>query len=175
MSDPVVAESWDMSDEREFIENLLNQRFNFFLIFYSLVLLAALGAKADSHLRFIIWFGFFICILLAWTIWRAQQKVDAALTKHLFKSAHPAHTLNDEVKGPSARWVLGYLIPPLCTLTLLVGGILAQSGRLRVPSDAPSATISADAVRAIDSILTRAERTSARLDSAAERLNRIRR
>ena len=40
---------WDMSQERAFIETLLNQRFNFFLAFFSLVIVGAWGAGAAQQ------------------------------------------------------------------------------------------------------------------------------
>ena len=36
--------NWDMSQERAFLENLLSQRFNFFLVFFSLVVAGVLAA-----------------------------------------------------------------------------------------------------------------------------------
>lgn len=44
---------WDMSQERAFIENLLGQRFNFFLVFFSLTVAGSVNAKAQIHLQII--------------------------------------------------------------------------------------------------------------------------
>ena len=67
---------WDMSQERVFIETLLNQRFNFFLIFFSLVLAGAINAKEQLHFQLVLSLGTVICFLFASVLRRSQQKLD---------------------------------------------------------------------------------------------------
>ena len=40
-----ISPRWDISQERAFIETLLGQRFNFFLVFFALISAGALNAR----------------------------------------------------------------------------------------------------------------------------------
>jgi hypothetical protein len=85
---------WDMSQERAFMGNLLGQRFNFFLVFFSLVIAGALNTKSMLHLQIVLGIGSTICWLILPTLLRAQQKLDLSL-EELFKNpTHPATVLN---------------------------------------------------------------------------------
>ncbi len=122
---------WSMSDERAFIENLLCSRFNFFLVFFSLVLAGAVSTSDPKHFKIMLTLGAAISIPFALTIARAQRKLDIALDKHLFlKDGHPAKVLNDECGGPSMRKWIGYWIPLVCCLALVIGAVLAWCGCL---------------------------------------------
>lgn len=112
----------DVSNEREFSENLLNQRFNFFLIFFGLILG---GASASSKPEFsvaILIAGTFICWLLAVPIFRIQFKFDIIFNEMLPEN-HPAKVADrlskEKKKKPilvnkSSRRIIGYYIPFLC-------------------------------------------------------------
>ena len=67
-------EDWNMSDEREFMENLLCQRFNFFLILFSLFLTAAFTAQNKITTGLVLAVGSFVCLLVWLTIYRAHWK-----------------------------------------------------------------------------------------------------
>ena len=119
-----------MSNERAFMENLLCSRFNFFLVFFALVIAAAVSTKEVVHFKIVITLGAVISIPFALTIARAQKKVDIAL-KQLFRTeGHPVKILNDECGGPSMRKWIGYWIPLVCCAALGIGAILAWTGCL---------------------------------------------
>jgi hypothetical protein len=78
--------SWDISKEREFIENLLCQRFNFFLAFFSIVSAGAIGTihyeagKVNVIASAVILLvGGFICWLIRSVLSRSQEKLDIIL------------------------------------------------------------------------------------------------
>lgn len=126
--------SWTMSQEREFIENLLCQRFNFFMVFFGLIVAGAFATRSEPLFCSILWVGAFVSLLLATTLFRAQMKLDFIL-EGFFKN-HPDHpativheACKDELLG-SARRVIGYGIPLLCTVLLFLGAFLASIGRL---------------------------------------------
>src|SRR4029453_1306997 len=76
------ADKWDMSKERELIDTLLGQRFNFFLVFFALMVNGALDARAyhDTQLvNGILTVGATVSLLLALSIGRLQKKLDAIL------------------------------------------------------------------------------------------------
>ena len=55
---------WDMSQERVFIENLLNQQFSFFLVVFSIVLAGALNSRAQFHLQIVLSMGSVVIVLM---------------------------------------------------------------------------------------------------------------
>lgn len=126
--------SWTMSQEREFIENLLCQRFNFFVVFFGLIVAGALATRSEILFCAILWIGAFVSLLLATTLFRAQIKLDFIL-EGFFKNSrgHPATIVHEGCKDEwlgSVRKVIGYGIPSLCTVLLFVGAFLAQFGKL---------------------------------------------
>jgi hypothetical protein len=138
----VVPERWGLSEERAFIENLLCQRFNFLLVFYSLVVAGAFTTGSQRNFNIALTAGAIICSLFALPIARAQHKLDLIL-RHLAtqEPAHPARmtdvwaldlSLVPVVLRPivrhSRRDVIGYWIPLLCALSLWVGAVLGWAG-----------------------------------------------
>ncbi|MBN2179653.1 MAG: hypothetical protein JW743_09530 [Deltaproteobacteria bacterium] len=129
------SDSWSMSDERAFMENLLCSRFNFFLVFFALVIAAAVSTSHVLHFKIVLTLGAALSIPFALTIARAQAKLNIALDDHLLKTeGHPAKILNDKCCGPSVRRWIGYWIPMACCVTLVVGAILAWTGCLTTGS-----------------------------------------
>ena len=128
---------WTMSDERVFIENLLCTRFNFFLVFFSLVLAGAITASDPAHFTIILCLGAIISVPFALTIARAQAKLDIALAELFGRDEHPAKILNDACSGISMRRCIGYWIPFLCCGALVVGAILALCGCLAPAVNGP--------------------------------------
>ena len=136
-ADPGGSEQWSMSDERAFMENLLCSRFNFFLVFFALVVAAAVSTSDARYFKIVLTLGAAISVPFALTIARAQAKLDLAL-KHLFNTdGHPAKVLNEECGGPSMRKWIGYWIPLACCVVLAVGAILAWVGCLTPAAGTP--------------------------------------
>lgn len=65
---PTTKENWDLSQERAFVENLLSQRFNFFLIMFSLVIAGAVNANTKFELVAILSIGLLLCVLVGFTV-----------------------------------------------------------------------------------------------------------
>jgi len=137
-----ALETWDLSQERAFIENLLCQRFNFLLVFYSLVVAGAFTTSSQRNFNIVLTAGAIISSLFALPIARAQHKLDLIL-RHL-GTLHPTHparmtdvwatdlNLVPAVMRPivrhSRRDVIGYWIPLLCATSLWIGAVLAWAG-----------------------------------------------
>jgi hypothetical protein len=121
---------WTMSDERAFMENLLCTRFNFFLVFFSLIVAGGIAASDPVHFRIIFCLGAAICVPFALTIARAQAKLDIALAELLGREGHPVKILNDACPGVSMRKWIGYWIPFICCVALIIGALLALCGCL---------------------------------------------
>ncbi|RPH29904.1 MAG: hypothetical protein EHM93_16640 [Bacteroidales bacterium] len=114
---------WDMSQERAFIENLLSQRFNYFLLFYSIVIAGFVKTTNLVYAQLILTLGAIITILFALVLERSQQKLDIIL-KDLFEDdSHPAKIVDDLAGGCSRRRIIGIWIPKICYWTLVIGAI----------------------------------------------------
>ena len=122
-----------MSQERAFIENLLNQRFNFFLVVFSLVLAGALNSKVQLHLQLVLTIGSILAVLLAAVLARSQEKLDIILADLFSDASHPATIANNRArKGGGRRQLIGLWIPRFCCAILVLGAIFAWIGILQV-------------------------------------------
>jgi len=129
---------WDMSQERAFIENLLGQRFNFFLIFFSLVIAGSVNAKTQTQLQIILGIGSVICFLFAAVLGRSQEKLDIILADLFTDESHPATIIDGRAKPcGSRRRIIGIWIPRLCCAILIIGFILSLCGVLKVAQKNP--------------------------------------
>ena len=133
------AEVWDLSQERAFIENLLCQRFNFLLVFYSLVVAGAFTANSQRNFNIVLTIGAIVSSMFALPIARAHHKLELIL-RHL-GTRHPARmtdvwasdlSLVPTVMRPFVRYsrrdVIGYWIPLLCAVSLWIGAVLGWGG-----------------------------------------------
>jgi len=116
---------WDMSQERVFIETLLNQRFNFFLVFFSLVLAGAVNAKESMHFKLILSLGATVTFAFAAVLRRSQEKLDLILDDLKTDETHPIRIIDKRAKGRSMRRVIGIWIPTFCVSVLVLAAILA--------------------------------------------------
>jgi hypothetical protein len=120
------SSSWDMSQERAFIENLLSQRFNYFMLFYSITIAGFVGAKNPIYAQIILTIGAIITALFASVLKRSQQKLDIILEDLFNDENHPAKII-DKIAGGSKgsrRRYIGVLIPTICYWTLTIGAIV---------------------------------------------------
>jgi len=133
-----LQNSWSMSQEREFIENLLCQRFSFFIIFYSIIVAGSLTSESQIHLVVILTLGTVILTLFATTLFRVQHKLDLILTEILEIPTHPITKINNLAENTkkmpwyarliasgSRRKFIGYTIPAFCVFSLILGTVLA--------------------------------------------------
>ncbi len=87
---------WDTSQERAYMENLLNQRVGFFLVFFALVVAGAVNAKTRELQLAILASGLLIAALLYLPICRASAKVDLLVKALLACRSHPAKLADDQ-------------------------------------------------------------------------------
>lgn len=128
---------WDMSQERAFMENLFCQRFNFFIVLFSLVVAGAASANTPLKLISLLWIGFALCFLVGLTIYRNYVKLDW-IHKELHRlPSHPMAQAGVGVKQLGRRglfrvnWIIGVVIPITCCTLLLAAAILASGGILK--------------------------------------------
>lgn len=148
---PIVSQThntpeWTMSQEREFMENLLCQRFNFFLIAVGAVLVAPFSGDLEKWSRIgVLGFGFAVCLLLTLSLYRVQRKLNEIIEELKKDVRHPLTLIDEAVGGWSCRNIIGYCIPTLCCLTILTVGVMVYKEMLpeKSPKQATKQTGSA--------------------------------
>lgn len=125
---------WDMSQERVYIETLLNQRFNFLLVLFSLVIAGVINSKLQIHLQIILTIGSIIIFSLGSVLRRTQEKLDFIITDIFTDQTHPATIIDRRSKrNGSRRRLIGIYIPWFVFIVLVVGAVLAWFNILKVP------------------------------------------
>ena len=130
---------WDYYNEREFVENLFCQRFNYFLIIYSLFITASASVKNEKSLIIVLSLGIIMTIAVWLTLYRAFIKliVNLKILHQIPKDGHVFQIISKEIK--SYHWLkrlwgvndlIGIYIPLFCILTLITGLILVICGCL---------------------------------------------
>jgi hypothetical protein len=128
---------WDMSQERAFLETLMNHRFNFFMAFVGLIAAAAINCPNKQYFITILWMGFIIALLLMFALIRAHLKLQTIfifLKEH--ETAHPLSYVDSRHKPYlSARKVIGLVIPGVCVAFLGTMAIGATIGQILPPKE----------------------------------------
>jgi hypothetical protein len=120
---------WDLSQERAFIETLVGQRFNYMLIFFSIICAGFINAKDEGALQAVLpTIGAIVCACLALAIGRAQQKLDIILGLLHRDPRHPVSVTATHASGKSRRGLIGYTIPWMCTAILAVAATVSWIG-----------------------------------------------
>jgi hypothetical protein len=124
LNEAYASPRWDISQERIWMETLVNQRTNFLIIFCSIVLAGTIQVMDYPLLQYtLLSFGFVIALGLCFAIWRASKKLDIVFDILREDSEHP-YSVVDQIAGPagSARKLVSIFIPWLCLF--LIGGSL---------------------------------------------------
>jgi hypothetical protein len=129
---------WDMSQERMFIENLLSQRFGFFLVAFSLVVAGAISCRVQLHLQIVLTLGAIVTFLFARVLGRSQEKLDIILAELWADPTHPATIVDKRAReGGSQRRLIGVWIPWFCYHVLIAGAALEWLRILEVSNVGP--------------------------------------
>lgn len=122
---------WDMSQERVFMETLLNQRFNFLTVLFCFSLAGALNAKSQIHFQWLLFVGAVCCAAFSTVLERAQRKLDIILDDLNSDASHPVAIVNKRIgSGGSRRRLVGIWMPRLFVAVLGSAAVLAFSGHL---------------------------------------------
>jgi hypothetical protein len=127
-----------LDDERKYIEELLNDRFNFFMLFFSIIAAGAAATTSQVLFRWILTIGSLVSWFLAMTIYRCFYK--QRLLWHLLEETNKNHAAiwaHAQAKGRrmslfSVIWILGWFIPMVCTISISIAAMLAWFGCLSV-------------------------------------------
>ncbi len=126
-----TEETWDLSQERVFYENLLARRFDFFLVIFSLVVAGAVTADTKGELVSVLIVGLVLSLLMGFAVYRIFTKVIMILRILHRTDGHPVKIMG--IKTKEAKWplsfpvndIFGYIVPIFCNLVLFVGLLLA--------------------------------------------------
>jgi hypothetical protein len=117
---------WTFYNEREFLENLLQTRFNFLIAVYAIFFAAFFTAKVDDRI-IILFIGFFVTLLVSKTVFRIYFKVDILL-KILYELGdnYTSSIIKKEMSevddnSESVNLLIGICIPLFLTTTFLIG------------------------------------------------------
>jgi len=124
---------WNLFHERKFAETLFSQRFNFFMIAFSIIIsaLVVLYNKADCNpniMRGMGGFGLVFVLLFWYILYRSYKKVVIYLRmihaayKHdnsIFKLTKHEMTTYDNILKIKTIWVMSIFIPIVCVLVML--------------------------------------------------------
>ena len=107
MDSPSDAEKWDVNQERVFLENLMQTRFNFFLVVFGLWMVTVASITPKLPKLVFLGFGIVICSLLWLTIRRICQKVIAAFSLHDARGgdAVAASVRHGDAAGVPVKWI----------------------------------------------------------------------
>jgi hypothetical protein len=106
-------DQWSMSDERAHIETVLGQRFNFLIVFASLVIGGAINSRSWETRFFMLSFGGVVMMGLSLSLFRAQAKLDEIFEVLKRRPLHPLTVIDQAVNGrrcPLISWSKKWLI-----------------------------------------------------------------
>jgi hypothetical protein len=132
-----VCSEWSLSQEREFMEELVQKRFNFLLVVLTLVLGGALSAGSTAKLKIILTVGSVILALVSATLFRAYVKLDEVLKVLHQDPRHPIAIIQKRLQDRGfvlfgVQWIVGAFIPGVLTSGLFLVTILVWIGCIRV-------------------------------------------
>jgi len=105
------ADDWSMSDQRKFIETLLCERFNLFLVVFGATIAGLITVTTPQHLFVLLWSATIIQFLMMPTLWRAQYKLNILL-EHI-KMISPIIQLSLQKDLPKDQVIAGSLATSL--------------------------------------------------------------
>ena len=128
---------WSYFSEREFVENLVCQRFNYFIIAFSLFITAAATVNKPISLGIILGLGIIVLLAIWLTIIHSYIWLDIVFKilhnlpqkNHLFEVIRIEHLTR--IRHTSVNKWIGIFIPLFCLLTLIAGFILVLTGVLK--------------------------------------------
>ena len=127
-------DDWTIYFERQHLENLLCQRFNFLIVVYSLFVAAFATIEGKDNKLIILFLGFIVVSLLCLTVMRICERLEVVL-KFIYKiQDNPLSLINIEVKKRNhfpnfdVNPIIGYVVPGIMVLSLILGIVFIFMG-----------------------------------------------
>jgi hypothetical protein len=121
---------WTFYNEREFMENLLQTRFNFLITVYTLFLMPFFAAETKVSKIVLLCLGLIIVGFMGLAVYRVYVKLDVVLK--ILHKLDSRHVFLVQKKETDARRkplfgvnpIIGYIVPLFLFLSIVVMGIL---------------------------------------------------
>jgi hypothetical protein len=146
---PDLEATKTMEQRKDYFEGVMNQRFHYFLLFYSLVVAGAVNARSRPLAALMLSFGALVCFAAWTTIARAyfrhryykEQIGQEVSNDKLFRRTWPMNsflrcilfTIDCFLAGQTRVVIIPYVIPPLCILALALGAVAIITGWIDFP------------------------------------------
>lgn len=121
--DPVPV--WDIIQERNFWERMLNYKLSFFLLFLVIVIVGTSIAQTKELALFILSLSVIILWLLTLSLINTTRKVNIAIKELSKDPNHPTSLVDKKAKGKLIRLITGFVLPvflsSIITIIFLAG------------------------------------------------------
>jgi disulfide bond formation protein DsbB len=125
---------WDMSQERLLTEQILVQRFNFFLVLFAVIMAGAINAKTQIHMQLLLTAGALLAIVFTKALHRTSRRLDCILDFLKQDPSHPFTIVSREVGGEGIRRTLWRSLPTSCTVVICIAAVASWVNLLQVAS-----------------------------------------
>jgi len=126
---------WTFYSEREFVENLFSNRFNYLLVVYTLFVTAFSAIVGTTNKLIILYLGLLVTFLVSLTIYRAYVKLIITLKiLHSLDEKHVFPIISKETKSKgflalgNVNPIIGIVIPLVFILSFIISIILITCG-----------------------------------------------
>jgi hypothetical protein len=128
--------SWELNQERAFWERMLNQKINYFLGFFVILIIGMAVATTRELTLFVLSVGAVILWVLTVSIINTTRKINFAVKELSKVSNNPTGMVDRRAKGRLARLVLGFGLPIFCSsvITLIFAAGISGLFLFRFPS-----------------------------------------
>lgn len=168
----------EIYEERRHMENLLNNRFNFFLLIFASIIAAFFSVKNENQLRLILIIGFIVEVLLLLGIGRAQLKLEFYLriirkdSQHAEAAAnYYANTSGNIFLRRSANKIIGYYLPIIICVLLGLALCTQRFTYEHIIGNVSNDTLVARLTRKNDSLFQLSRKNRVIIDSLQKQLN----
>ncbi|MDR1517945.1 MAG: hypothetical protein LBS52_07630 [Dysgonamonadaceae bacterium] len=121
---------WTLTQERGYMEKLQLERFNYFLVAFTLITTAGFANNFSNYKSMIFFFGAFLLLMCWIPIFRATKKLNCILKIIYNADNHTITIIENLLRNRGfkhffvvSHWI-GYYIPALCILFLSIIGFL---------------------------------------------------
>ena len=132
--------AWELNQERAFWERMLNQKINYFLGFFVILIIGMAVATTKELTLFVLSVGAVILWVLTVSIINTTRKINFAVKELSKASNNPTGMVDRKAKGRLARLVLGFGLPIFCSTVITLIFVAGISGlySFRFPTSSTS-------------------------------------
>lgn len=128
--------NWELNQERAFWEKMLNQKINYFLGFFVILIIGMAVATTKELSLFVLAVGTVILWALSISIMNTTRKINLAVKELSKVSNNPTGLVDRRAKGRIARLIYGFGLPIFCSsvVTLILAAGLSGLYSFRFPT-----------------------------------------